>query len=77
MNSADLAALLTEVRKGAVTARTAIQLLVVNGRKRQCAEEMVFAALGGGDRIEVDKYGCERYALSGRSVLEVKAAMGL
>lgn len=75
MNQTEVDALLAEVARGAVTPRTAIALLLINGREKADAERSVFLALGGGGAIEKDALGRERYAGSGRLVSEVQQAL--
>jgi hypothetical protein len=75
MSSGEIAALLGEVARGAVTARTAINLMVVNGEPREEAARRTFLALGGSDATELDHEGRPRYVGTGKLVCEVERAI--
>lgn len=68
----EIEALMSQVALGAVTPRTALSLLVINGIDRPAAAKHVFHALGGRDSMYIDGSGRARYAASGKLVLEVE-----
>ena len=75
MSSGEIGALRAEVARGAVTARTAINLMVVNGESREAAARRAFLALGGSDATDLDQEGRPRYVGSGKLVCEVERAI--
>jgi len=75
MTKPEIEALLKEVSRGAVSGRTAIRLMVVNGSDRAKATRLVFEALGGSDEIESDRFGRLCYAGSGKLVRDVERAI--
>jgi hypothetical protein len=72
MTTTEIEALLTEVQRGTVAARTAITLLVVNGEERTHAARLVFHALGGSEQTELDSAGRLRYVGSGKLVAAIE-----
>ncbi len=76
MNPEAFNALLEQVAAGAVSARTALRILVETYAWDQTeAEEAIFIALGGDDVVVTGVDGVDRYLASGRTVAEVAAAM--
>lgn len=72
MSDPEIDALVTEVRRGVITVKTALSLLAINGIDRSAAAKLVFQALGGSDATEVDSEGRTRYVGSGKLVSEVE-----
>ena len=75
MSKAEVEAVLQQVANGAITARTAISLLVMKGQERDEVNRQVFYALGGDDRTVLDECGRARYARSRRLVTDVEQAI--
>jgi hypothetical protein len=75
MTDLELQAILEQVTRGTVQAKTAIALLVANGEDRQEATRLTFHALGGRDEMESDADGRMRYVGSGRLVSDVERAI--
>jgi hypothetical protein len=75
MSASDIESLMREVSRGAVTPRTALSLMTVNGIDRHDAAKHVFYALGGSDHTELDANGRPRYVGSGKLVLEIERAL--
>lgn len=75
MSPAEIQALLAEVARGSITAKTALALLTANGIEQHDAARRVFYAVGGSDKTELDAEGRVRYAGSGKLVAEVERAI--
>ena len=75
MSDTEIEALMNQVSLGAVTPKTAIALLVLNGEKREKAARRVFYALGGSDATELDAQGRACYVSSGKLVVDVERAI--
>lgn len=68
----EFASVLREVAHGAISVRTALSLLTMNGAHPERAARWIFEALGGGDQTEIGPDGRARYAGSGLLVAEVE-----
>lgn len=75
MTPQELDAILERVARGELGARSAIAQLIAGGEDQVEAEQAVFIALGGGDLVDTDERGRDRYVHSGKLVREVAAAM--
>lgn len=64
------------LQAGSITGKQAVDSLVSLGMPQLEAQESVFIELGGDDVIEIHEDGTNRYAISGKTVEEVEAAMG-
>ncbi len=73
MTDLEIDVLLSEVARGAITARTAMALMTLKGEDPAEVARMVFRAIGGGDVTCMGADGRLRYANSGRIVSEVEA----
>ncbi len=75
MCQAEIEAVLEQVARGTIRARTAIALMVHGGVDPHLAAQRTFLALGGSDTIQLDAEGRPRYAGSGKLVTEIEAAI--
>lgn len=75
MSESEVNALLRQVADGAVAAKTAIALMVLNGEDQATAARLTFYALGGSDATQLDEHGRLCYVGSGKLVAEVERAV--
>ena len=75
LSAGEIDAVLEQVARGMIRARTATALLVQGGVQPELAARRTFVALGGSDTIELDADGRPRYAGSGKLVADVEAAI--
>ena len=75
MTPDEMDGILERVARGDLGARAAMAQLIAGGEDRVEAEQAVFLALGGGDVVDTDEQGRDRFVHSGKLVREVNEAM--